>query len=155
MPRKQAPCARKPGHKGDCRSAEGLRESRTRLTARRRGVRRRDDPAAVRRWRANHRLARYGLTQEQFDFLLQEQGYACAMCFTPFEGSQPVFIDHDHNLGCHPEEKRACDRCRRGLLCLRCNTALGYIERYSELARAYLATTPALVGSPAFPPRGR
>jgi len=57
-----------------------------------------------------------------------------------------VHIDHDHSLGCHPGEKRACDRCRRGLLCLRCNTAVGYIEGYAGLARAYLADPPARSG---------
>jgi hypothetical protein len=29
---------------------------------------------------------------------------------------------------------RACDACRRGLLCLRCNTGLGYIERMGDMA---------------------
>lgn len=29
-------------------------------------------------------------------------------------------------------------KCRRGLLCLRCNTGLGYVERMLDLARAYL-----------------
>jgi Recombination endonuclease VII len=138
MPRKKTPCARRPGHKGDCRTAEGLADSRERLTQRRRGVRRSDDPVAVRRWRANARLARYGLAQETFDALLKAQGHACGMCREPFTEDQLIFVDHDHNLGCHPEEKRACDKCRRGLLCLGCNTALGHIERKYDLARAYL-----------------
>jgi hypothetical protein len=86
------------------------------------------------------KLKRYGLTQETFDRLLEKQGYACGMCHEPFGEEQPVFIDHDHTLGCHPGEKQACDKCRRGLLCLRCNTALGYIERHGELARAYLGS---------------
>jgi hypothetical protein len=97
-----------------------------------------DDPVAVRRWRANHRLARYGLNKKTFDALLERQGHACGMCREPFEEGQLIFIDHDHSLGCHPEEKRACDKCRRGLLCLRCNVGLGYIERMSGMARAYL-----------------
>ncbi|HEX6523777.1 MAG TPA: endonuclease domain-containing protein [Streptosporangiaceae bacterium] len=104
------------------------------------------DPAAVQRWRATHRLKRYGLTQESFDILLGIQGHACAMCHEPFQDGDAIHIDHDHNLGCHPDEKRACDRCRRGLLCLRCNTALGYIEGYAELARAYVADPPARPG---------
>jgi recombination endonuclease VII len=104
------------------------------------------DPEAVRRWRATHRLARYGLNQEQFDALLAAQGYACGMCREPFEDGQPVFIDHDHNLGCHPGEKQACDGCRRGLLCLRCNTGLGYVERLGAMAKAYLIGFPASRG---------
>ena len=75
-----------------------------------------------------------------FALLLEAQGYACAMCHVPFEEGQQIAIDHDHTLGCHPGEKHACDACRRGLLCLRCNTGLGYIERMSDMARAYLST---------------
>jgi len=56
-----------------------------------------------------------------------------------------VYIDHDHNLGCHAGEKQACDRCRRGLACLRCNAGLGYIEQMREMARAYLARYPSLL----------
>ncbi len=95
-------------------------------------------PEARARWRRKHTLKRYGLTQERFDAMLAAQGYRCAMCPAPFEEGQPVYIDHDHNLGCHPGEKQACDACRRGLLCLTCNTALGYVERYGALSRAYL-----------------
>jgi recombination endonuclease VII len=105
---------------------------------RRRARVRNDAPEAVQRWRAAHRLKRYGLTQESFERLLEAQGHACAMCFEPFQDDEPIHIDHDHDLGCHPEEKRACDRCRRGLLHLKCNTAVGYIEKYTELARPYL-----------------
>ena len=73
--------------------------------------------------------------------MLEEQGYACAMGGEPFQDGDMIYIDHDHTLGCHPGEKEACDRCRRGLLCLRCNVAVGYIERYDDLARAYLGKT--------------
>jgi hypothetical protein len=75
--------------------------------------------------------------------MLADLSQACAMCGEPFELGQHIAVDHDHNLGCHPEGKRACDACRRGLLCLRCNTGLGYIERMSDIARAYLAKTKA------------
>jgi hypothetical protein len=95
------------------------------------------DAASQRRWRRTHRLKRYALTRELFDRLLETQGYACAMCHEPFEDGQAIFIDHDHR--CCKEEKRSCGQCRRGLLCLSCNTALGVIERKGELARAYLA----------------
>lgn len=84
-------------------------------------------------------MKRYGLTQDDFDRMLEEQDYACAMCPTLFEDGDPVFIDHDHN--CCEDEKRSCGRCVRGLLCLRCNVAVGYIERYGDMARAYLEKT--------------
>jgi Recombination endonuclease VII len=86
-------------------------------------------------------LKRYGLTKEDFDRLLEAQGHACAMCHVRFEDRQLIFIDHDH--ACCPDEKRSCGKCRRGLLCLKCNTALGYIEGMTDLAQAYLASPPA------------
>ena len=140
MPRKQASCARIPGHNGDCRTAEALANSRARQTARRKGVRLRDDPDARRRWGRKHKLTRYGLTQKQFDWLLEVQQYACAMGGEPFTESIQIFVDHDHS--CCPGERRSCGKCVRGLLCLSCNTALGQIERKAGLARAYLAAPP-------------
>lgn len=100
------------------------------------------DPVAVRRWRANHRLARYGLTKEAFDLLLESQQRACGMCRSPFEEGCLIFIDRDH--ACCPDEKKSCGTCIRGLLCLRCNTGLGYIERMGDMARTYLDRISAL-----------
>jgi hypothetical protein len=101
---------------------------------------RRTNPVVRRRWAWAYKLARYGLTQELFDRLLETQQYACAMCHTPFEKEQPIFIDHDH--ACCPGEKTSCGKCVRGLLCLSCNTSLGHIERKYDLARAYLDSPP-------------
>lgn len=144
MPRRQAPCARILGHKGDCRTAEALADPRSRKTARRKGVRARararPDPEARRRWVRKHKLTRYGLTQQQFDWLLEVQQNACAMGGEPFTENSQIFVDHDH--ACCPGEKMSCGKCVRGLLCLSCNTALGQIERKAGLARAYLAAPP-------------
>jgi len=96
------------------------------------------DPVAARRWKAVSNVTRYGLTPEAFAQKLADQGYACEMCQRPFTEGQRVCVDHDHNLGCHPGEKKACDKCRRGLLCVSCNTALGHIETRYALARPYL-----------------
>jgi hypothetical protein len=97
-------------------------------------------PEVKRRWNQTYKLSRYGLTPEQFARLLEAQQYACAMCRTPFEEEQPIFIDHDH--ACCLDEKSSCGKCVRGLLCLSCNTALGVIERKYEVARAYLNSPP-------------
>ncbi len=59
-------------------------------------------------------MARYGLTRAQFDRLLEIQQYACAICRTPFEEDQPIFIDHDHTCG--REEESSCGKCVRGLV---------------------------------------
>jgi hypothetical protein len=118
-------------------------DNRARTTGRRGGGRTRVvDPAAKRRWFQKYKLSRYGLTREDFDRLLGEQGYACGMCHEPFEGGRPICIDHDH-AHC-PAEKRSCGKCVRGLLCLGCNTALGHIERKYALAQAYLDRVSAL-----------
>jgi len=62
------------------------------------------------------------------------------MCRTPFEKDQRICIDHDHAC-CPPKlPTRCCGNCVRGLLCLTCNVALGYIEAYSEMAMAYLGS---------------
>ena len=85
-----------------------------------------------------------GLTPEGFQELLEAQRNACAMCRTPFKSRTPfkkgqrICIDHDQAC-CPPTlPSRSCGTCVRGLLCLTCNVAVGYIEAYGEMARAYL-----------------
>jgi hypothetical protein len=140
MPRKRTACARRPGHRGDCRTAEAMKDSRQPMTDRRRGTRIKDDPITKTRWSRTYRLARYGLTRDQFDRLLEIQGHACGMCHASFAQAQLIFIDHDHD--CCETEKSSCGKCVRGLLCLSCNTGLGVIERKYDLARAYLESRP-------------
>jgi hypothetical protein len=137
MPRAHAPCARKPRHPGKCITAEALAGQATRRppkTDRRHGVRTRDDPAVRARWNRTHKFVRLGITERQFNEILAAQNHACAMCRRPFADDQRIFADHDHNC-CPYQPKRTaktCGRCIRGLLCFRCNTALGYIEKYGE-----------------------
>jgi hypothetical protein len=111
-------------------------------------------PEARSRWNQAYKLKRMGLTSERFGQMLETQEYACAMCRTPFEEDQRICIDHDHAC-CPPSTPtRCCGKCVRGLLCLTCNIALGYIEAYSELAMTYLGQETAL--RPASPqPAGR
>lgn len=70
-----------------------------------------------------------GLSPDEYDAILNEQGGVCASCGEMETGvnqygTVSLAIDHDH--GCCPEQ-RACDKCRRGLLCMRCNRALGML----------------------------
>lgn len=156
MPRKQTYCARGPGHPPPCATPEAMERQRQRAAERVLTHGRSVNPEVKARWRQEYKLKRYGLTQEDFDRLLEEQDYACGMCHEPFKGWGPpeestplderdqIFIDHDH--ACCPvspsAQTRCCGKCVRGVLCFRCNTALGYIELYGDLARAYLRQKP-------------
>ncbi len=66
-------------------------------------------------WRSNLQ-DKYGITEEQYDILLQVQKFKCAIC-----GQLPVkkrlAVGHDHDTG------RV-----RGLLCHNCNTGLGMFK---------------------------
>lgn len=141
MPRAQEHCARRPGRQAECRTAAALAERRERLTERRVGQTL-VTPEVRARWNRKHRLKRMGLTPERFQAMLEAQGHACAMCGTPF-GDDRVWIDHDHKC-CKPRTPaRCCGKCVRGLLCLTCNVAVGYVETYGDLAIAYLASVAA------------
>lgn len=77
---------------------------------------------------------RHGLTMEQYDSMLAEQGGVCAICSElPTTGiNKRLHVDHDHKT-----------EVRRGLLCMRCNHALERLEKYPnwlEKAVAYLGS---------------
>ncbi len=60
-------------------------------------------------------LAQYGLNEEGYDALLQNQNGCCAICGTQKNGKKMNFIiDHDHKTG-----------KVRSLLCTQCNAGLG------------------------------
>lgn len=86
------------------------------------------DPFFYRR----HKLkAMYGITLEQFNAMLAAQDGRCAICREPETRKlrkrvAPLVVDHDHYTG------RV-----RALLCHRCNTALGAVERKAWLAAAF------------------
>jgi hypothetical protein len=96
----------------------------------------RESPESRKRSNRRYRISLYGLTQEQFDRLLELQGYACGMCHEPFVEGQFIDVDHDH--ACCRQRNRSCGKCARGLLCRGCNIALGHIEHRYAMARIYL-----------------
>jgi hypothetical protein len=105
------------------------------------GVRVADDPVVRARWNRAHRFVRLGITEDHFNDMLAAQGYACAVCREPFGEGQRVCADHDHD--CCPKDAdrtaKTCGRCIRGLLCVPCNTNLGWYEKFGSSAIAYLA----------------
>jgi hypothetical protein len=69
---------------------------------------------------------KYGLTLEQYDEMLHTQDGVCAICGEPRPGERTLHVDHDHETG-----------VIRGLLCFRCNNALGdFREEYELFQRA-------------------
>lgn len=64
---------------------------------------------------AVQRKYKYGITQEYFEFLISQQNGLCAVCFKEPNGNRKILcIDHDHDTG-----------KIRGLLCHKCNSAIG------------------------------
>lgn len=75
--------------------------------------------------RKYHLRVNYGLTLEQHAEMEERQGGLCALCGSPPFGNRRLDIDHDHTTG-----------VIRGLLCSRCNTALGSFMDSPHLLQA-------------------
>lgn len=85
--------------------------------------------------RAGHLLRKYGITLAQYDDLLKRQAGCCAICHRRPRPDISLHVDHDHESG------RV-----RGLLCFRCNNALGDLGDTARMvgrAVDYLAKTEA------------
>ena len=104
-----------------------------RLTARRTRARRISligKEAEARRQRNVYLNFAYGITLAQYEAKLSEQDGKCAICRRPPLGKMPLHVDHDHVSG-----------SIRDLLCRRCNSLVGFVEKHGELipaATAYL-----------------
>ncbi len=92
------------------------------------------------RWYRAHKFNRFGITPDRFNQMLEEQGNACAICGTLFREDQRICFDHDHTCCPVPASghTRSCGKCLRGLLCVRCNTWLGWLEKYGGTVATYL-----------------
>lgn len=77
------------------------------------------------------RLKRIGFTPELFNSMLEYQNNLCAICYTNDPGPNGWQADHDHNTG-----------KARGVLCLRCNIGLGFLEQkgldWADRAKRYI-----------------
>lgn len=100
-------------------------------------------PESKARWNRTHKFIRFGITEERFNQMLVEQGYACAICREPFQ-DQRICWDHDHSCCPVPASGHtvSCGECLRGLLCVQCNTRLGWLETYASTITAYLGRVP-------------
>jgi len=91
---------------------------------------RREDEARHRRkfpekHRDKHLKKLYGLPAGEFDRLLAAQGGLCAICHQICSTGARLCVDHDHATG-----------RIRGLLCRRCNRALGAMKDSADLFRS-------------------
>jgi len=81
------------------------------------------------RWRA--RLKKYGITEEDFKGMWEEQQGCCKICRTELllggtqSDSNQCVIDHHHETG-----------QVRGLLCRTCNLGIGYFNDNADMLRA-------------------
>lgn len=79
---------------------------------------------------------KYGLTLEDYNNLLEKQNKVCAICEQP-PSKQFLYVDHCHATG------RV-----RGLLCNRCNTALGLLNDSVELFERSIEYLESVEGEP-------
>lgn len=86
---------------------------------------RRAKPGVKRADRSAYLKRKYGITIEQYDELLASQGGGCAICGREPRPDISLHLDHDHASG-H----------LRGILCFRCNNALGDFDDDMSLLRA-------------------
>lgn len=91
---------------------------------------RRSDPAT--NWR-DHLKNKYGLSVADYDRMLAAQSGACAACTTPLVRGNPNADNAPHVDHCHVTRKV------RGILCRRCNLAVGLLRDDPNHARSVAA----------------
>lgn len=71
----------------------------------------------------------YGITIEEYNYILVKQKYLCAICSIDLKIQKKINLDHNHKTG-----------AVRSILCVRCNLSLGLIEDedWIKKARKYL-----------------
>lgn len=90
----------------------------------------RDKVAAVRRRTARRRLLKsvYGISEAQYESLLLVCGGVCEACGKPDEYGNKLCVDH-----CHKTD------AIRGILCRKCNVALGLVGDDQETLKRMIA----------------
>jgi hypothetical protein len=70
----------------------------------------------------------YGITIEDYNRLLEQQGGVCAICGRPPVSKRRFHVDHNHKTG-----------VVRGLLCSGCNTAVGGVHEDTNVLQKMIA----------------
>lgn len=93
--------------------------------------RKQKNPELLRKHSRMSILKQYGLTIEDYEEMHRRQGHRCAICkIHQSKFTKQFNVDHCHKTG-----------KVRGLLCLHCNSALGYMKDsyvVAEIMRSYL-----------------
>ena len=81
-------------------------------------TRRKNTPKEIKSkmYRIHNLMAFHGLSVEQYDKMFEEQNGLCKICGLP-EINRRLAVDHNHNTG-----------KIRGLLCTKCNNAIGCLD---------------------------
>ncbi len=98
------------------------RANADRLNAYRREYRQRPERKAADR--EYHLRRKYGVGLTEYEALLDAQGGVCRICGEPRPEVRTLHVDHDHDTG-----------AIRGLLCFRCNNAIGDLRDDYDLVR--------------------
>jgi hypothetical protein len=101
------------------RTAQWIADNRERYDQYKAAYRKSDNHR--RAWRKWYLRDKYGITPEDYDRLLEDQGGGCAICGKPPDG-MALHVDHCHETG------RV-----RGLLCFSCNAGLGQFKHDPDL----------------------
>jgi hypothetical protein len=77
-------------------------------------------------YRESRLRSSFHMTGAEYDAILQTQGGGCAICGQPCGTGRNLGVDHDHS--CCPKKGKSCGKCNRGLLCVDCNSGLGWFH---------------------------
>ncbi len=75
--------------------------------------------------RESHLRRKYGITIADYDRMFAAQNGVCAICLEARPEERTLHVDHDHETG-----------AIRGLLCFRCNNAIGSLRENSLIFEA-------------------
>jgi hypothetical protein len=93
--------------------------------------------AAAKRARLKYR---YGITEEQYLWMYEQQDGVCILCGFPESVPHPASgtlknlgVEHSHSCVMGHDPERACKHCIRGLACYNCNIYMARVERSPRL----------------------
>lgn len=120
----------------ECRSAHRKERGEHAKAQPARVKRYQSDPEYRRKLLSGQHKSRYGITLDEKDAMLAAQGGVCACCGTDEPKGRGWATDHNH--ACCPGI-RSCGKCIRGVICSRCNMALGQFDDDPEKLRSAIA----------------